>query len=327
MCPEETGAEDVAPAPTSALTYGGGPAVSWGSPPPAKRGHSAASSRGVLVAAVAVALVVAGGVGVATSTHGGGAHSASPVVGSLARAAYVTTQAPGFDFDLDITASVGPQVVTISGEGSLNERAVEGTMNLQVAGKTVSEIIKKPYVYIQVPSGAGALSGGKPWISANLETFVHSLGSSGPLGGDTAGPTQMLSMLKSSGQVMTLGSESLHGVSTTHYHALVDFSRYAATVPSSLRPGIEGYARELQRITGSSSLPIDVWVDSEQRVRRFSTELQICTPQGKLAETVAMDLYDFGPQPAVLAPAPSEVSDITSELSSQATQTMAQLSC
>jgi hypothetical protein len=40
-----------------------------------------------------------------------------------------------------------------------------------------------------------------------------------------------------------------------------------------------------------------------------------------------MDLYDYGPQPVVVVPSPSQATDITQELKARVSQTLAQLSC
>ncbi|HXN37472.1 MAG TPA: hypothetical protein VN892_05505 [Solirubrobacteraceae bacterium] len=336
MDPGRPGAQDEADgaAPLqSALTFGGGQAMSWGSQASGVDERESGAGRGRAgVVALGAAVVVAVVIGAAVAIHGGGASSASTAgaaapTGSLAQAAYVTTQAPGFQFDMTMSAGVGGNDFTIDAEGAFDERQLEGAMTLQIAGQSTEEIVKSPYIYVQLPSGDAALTGGKPWSRVDLDTFRQALGAGGPLGQNAASPTQMLDMLTASGQVSTVGSEVVRGVATTHYHALVDFNRYAAMVSPSQRTGMEDYAQELQRITGSSSLPIDVWIDSHQRVRRFSTEVDVCTPQGRLDETVAMDLYNYGPQQTVTVPAPSEVSDVTGTLASQASGAMAQLSC
>jgi hypothetical protein len=315
----------------SALTFGGGGAVSWGAetPVPAQRGARAGRGRVPLAALVAGVLVVG-----ALATRGGGAnpsprraaggHHGSP---ALTQAAYVTAQSPGFQFDLTISGGIGSSDFSFSGEGSMNERQVEGTMSTQVDGLTMNEVIKNPYIYVQLPSGNASLAAGKPWVRVDLDSFTQALGASDQLGQGGSDPTQMLTMLRASGQPSVVGSESVRGVQTTHYHALVDLGRYAEVVPADQRSAVQRSAQLLERVTGSSSLPVDVWVDAQQRVRRFSTELHVCTPQGTLDETVSMDLFDYGPQPAVTVPAASEVSDLTGALASRTSSTMAQLGC
>jgi hypothetical protein len=302
------------------------PAVCWGQDALApKRDRLSGAHRrrlglGALVVAVALVLL-------AVAALGGSGGSATGKPGPLAQVAYVTAQAPGFKFELTMNGSLGQQSFTIGAEGSMDERSREGTMQLQVAGQTLTEIIKNPYVYVSVPSGGAALSAGKPWLRANLNTFGQAFGASSSLGSNTTGPTQMLSLLKAGGQVSTVGEQNIRGVRTTHYHALVDFSRYASVVPAGSRAATERSAAELERMTGSDSLPIDVWVDSGQRVRRVSTQLRLCTAQGPLTESLTMDLFDYGAQPPVSAPAPGEASDISGMLAGQASQALKQLSC
>ena len=328
MCPEEADIDDGAGISQSAFTSGDGPEVCWGQGTLRPKRDVRAILNGRSVAALAALAVAAVVAGIAVATLGGNSGSGTTEPTPLAQVAYVTTQAPGFKFELTVTGSVGGQSFTFGGAGSMDERDLEGTMSLQIAGETLREIIKNPYIYVSVPSDAStAIAGGKAWVRANINTFGEALGASTPVGANTTEPTQMLSLLKAGGQVTTLGEQSVRGVATTHYHALVDFSRLVSVAAPNRRAATERYADELKRITGSSSLPIDVWVDARQRVRRFSTQLQICTPQGSLVESITMNLYDYGRQPTVIAPAPSEVTDVTSELSSRTSQVLAQLSC
>ncbi len=323
MCPAaDGGAGEGQPDPSL-----GPSAVCWGQDALApKRDPRAGARVRILGALGALVLAVAAAV-VAVAALGGGARSVSGKPGPLAQVAYVTAQAPGFNFDLTMSGSLGAQSFTIGAEGSMDERRGEGTMHMQVAGQTLTEIIKNPYVYVSVPNGGAALSAGRPWLRADLNTFGQAFGTSSSLGANTTGPTQVLSLLKAGGQVTTVGVENVRGVRTTHYHALVDFSRYASVVPAASRAATERYAAELERMTGNDSLPIDVWVDSGQRVRRVSTQLRLCTPEGPLTESLTMDLFDYGAQPPVSAPAPAEATDITSLLTGQASQALKQLSC
>jgi len=321
MCPEGAGGDHYTESAQWAPSSGEVAEVCWGRDAlSARRGLSGmlnGRSAGVLV----VVLVVVIGGGIALTRRGNSA-AAKPL--PLAQAADITSQAPGFKFALTITGDVGEQGFSFSGTGSMDQRSLEGTMNMQIEGKTVAEIIKNPYVYISVP---GVAPGGKTWLKANFNTFAQSAGASGPLGADTGGPAQLIGLLKGGGQVSTVGEQSIRGVATTHYHAVVDFSRYASVVPAAQRASTEHYAAELKRITGSTSLPIDVWLDSSERVRRFSTQVQVCTARGPLTESISMDLFDYGHQPAVVAPGESEVTDVTGALSSVASKGLAQLGC
>ena len=83
----------------------------------------------------------------------------------------------------------------------------------------------------------------------------------------------------------------------------------------------------LERMTGQSTLPVDVWIDGSNRVRRLAMQMSLCSPVGTVSESFQMDLYDYGRQPPVHVPAASEVTDLTSQLSSHTTQALQQLHC
>ncbi len=124
---QQPSADDRATQPRSALTFGGSTAATVGPPPVhipertqrgPRRMRWMAPSLAVAVAAVVIAVLV----------NGGGAGSA-PATGPVVQAAYATTREPGFKFSMSVTTSAAGQSSEIGGEGSLNTRTPEGTMN------------------------------------------------------------------------------------------------------------------------------------------------------------------------------------------------------
>jgi hypothetical protein len=255
---------------------------------------------------------------------GAGAQRLTPV----ARAAYVTSRGPGYKFTLDISASLNGHSFDFGGEGTLDEQDMQGAFSMKVNGTTVQELTKYPYIYMRLPAGAGsALAENKPWARANIDVYTQALGASSPVGGNADGPTQMLDLLKSSASISKLGSQDIRGVKTTHYHALIDLDRYAAALKGSQRIDAQHSAQLLKRMTGANSLPIDVWIDSRQRVRRTSMHVRLCTKEGELSETMTMNLYDYARQPLVAVPPAAQTTDITSKLKSEISQSLQQLGC
>ena len=268
----------------------------------------------------------AGGHGSGSSAGAGGS-SGGVYLAAIAKAADVTGQVPGYKFELTSSTSFGGQSFSVHGTGTIDDRGRQGSMSLQVEGKTLSEIISRPYVYVEVPSGSGAsVPGGKPWLRADISTFTQSFGGSS-LGSSSADPTQTLSFLKAAGTVDKLGAEDVRGVPATRYHATVELVRYPATVEPSERAAASRYVQTVKRITGSDTLPIDVWIDGQSHVRRVSLSLKLCSPQGKIDEAIDMTLYDYGPQPAVEPPPASQVSDIGDRLGAEAEKNLQKLHC
>ncbi len=241
----------------------------------------------------------------------------------------MTDQVPGYKFDITIASKLAEKSFTISGSGSISERGSQGSLSMSVEGKTITEIIDKPYFYVKVPGGGDpALSKRKPWVRANISTFSEAFGGGESLGGGSTDPTQTLGFLKSAGTVTRVGSEDVRGTTATRYHAVIDLARYAGAVPAAERSAAKKYAQTFERISGSSSLPMDVWIDGSSHVLRMAFTLSLCSPDGgRLSESLNMELHDYGPQPVVAPPPSSQVTDISDTLKSQVAKGVRELSC
>jgi hypothetical protein len=259
------------------------------------------------------------------SGAGDGAANAS-YLAAVTRAAYVTDRVPGYRFSITTSTQIAGKSIEVNGSGSINDRGSEGTASLQVEGKTINEVIAKPYLYVSVPSGAStSATHGKPWVRADLSTFSQAYGSSS-VGAGSSNPTEVLSYLKSAGTVTRLGDEQVRGVSSTHYHALIDLAHFASAPPAGQLAATQRAAKTLERITGAKTLPMDVWIGAG-RVTRLSMALSVCTPEGRVQESIGIDLYDYGRQPAVTPPPASQVTDVAAKLKSQVAKSLAQLGC
>jgi hypothetical protein len=269
---------------------------------------------------------------------GGGGHAGAPAttaangaanpayLAAVTRAADATDEVPGYKFSIASSAQVAGKTIEVNGGGTISERGSEGAARLQVEGKTIEEVISKPFLYIGVPSGAGtSVTHGKPWVRADLSTFSQSYGSSS-IGAGSSNPSEVLGYLRSAGTVTRVGDEQVRGVSSTHYHALIDLSRFASAAPAGQRAAARKQGELLERLTGAKTLPIDVWVGGG-RVDRVGLAFSLCTQVGRVQETLSMDFYDYGRQPAVSPPPASQVTDIAAKLKSQVTKALAQLGC
>ena len=61
------------------------------------------------------------------------------------------------------------------------------------------------------------------------------------------------------------------------------------------------FAQLLEHLTGSATLPVDVWIDGSNLVRRIQIDLPLSIDSVRLDETVTMNLFDYGPQAAAAA--------------------------
>jgi|SRR5450755_1185471 len=245
---------------------------------------------------------------------------------ALTQAAYVTTREPGFEFTMKVTANRGGQSAAVTGAGMSADGGREGTMTMAINGRTLTLLARWPYVYVPAivaPAvwGLPNTTGGKPWVRANYLVYNQPVGAN--LGGTD--PILALNAIKATGRVTAVGAQSVNGVPTTHYHALVDANRIISTVPSARRAAARQYAQTLRRATGSTTLPIDVWIDANQHVRRITLHLQVCVPGGKLDESTTFDIVRYHNPPTVRVPPASQFTDITDRLKTKTSQALKQL--
>ncbi len=192
---------------------------------------------------------------------------------------------------LDLTIAL-PASLTGGQEFSIEERVI---------GKTA---------YIKFPDALASQLGGKAWAKVDTAELTKGSGSStSPFSQD---PSQILQTLKDvSESVKDLGKEDIRGVATTHYRADVDLTKAAAQSGADTSQ-LDGY----KELTGSDTIPEDVWLDSDGLPRRVSIDI---TPKagstaaasvGRVA--FAIDFYDFGKADtdSIVAPPADEVGDL-----------------
>lgn len=167
----------------------------------------------------------------------------------------------------------------------------------------MTEIFISPTAYIKLPGGTGKMPGGKSWISLGTGTS-DGLDSSmfGPFGGTD--PADLLASLTAvSASVTSLGPTTIRGVKVTGFRVDIDPAKAAAQAPSRERAGF----REFIGTLGSGPIPVDVWVDSQNLVRRVKLSLHLPDGEGAPAKTQMVevaDFYDFG-VPVRVSPPPA----------------------
>lgn len=101
----------------------------------------------------------------------------------------------------------------------------------------------------------------------------------------------------------------MRGVPTTRYRAVVDLRREAAGQDAGVRRTNE----ELVKRLGTSKLPVEVWIDEENRVRRYALDMSVPMSEGatsqntsreddELRTRMVIEYYDFGATVDVQAP-------------------------
>jgi hypothetical protein len=109
-------------------------------------------------------------------------------------------------------------------------------------------------------------------------------------------PDDVLELLvNASGDIKRQGNEDVRGVETTHYRIRLDSEELVQQVPPAQR-------EEARESLGARSLPVEVWTDRENRIRRVRFQ-----HAGALKTTMTVELFDFGIEVEVEPPPPEQV--------------------
>ena len=167
--------------------------------------------------------------------------------------------------------------------------------------------------YVHFPLLAKQLPAGKTWVKGDAKTLSSAdtgqLKQFGSLAGTD--PRDIFGMLKAvSGSIEAVGTDEIRGVETSHYKATIDTAKLEQLVPAAQRQSLGGLDQSVQQ-SGLTEIPIEIWVDSEQRVRKLSIDVdakQPGTPMSMKASLV-VELYDYGKALDLDLPPADQVAD------------------
>jgi hypothetical protein len=215
---------------------------------------------------------------------------------------------------LDGTVTSQGQELPLAGTGTIDRKAQRGSFTLKTSlgaqPFSIEEITDKQLLYIRSEVFAGKLPGGRSWMKIDLDAAakergidLSALGTSGP----AQSPTQGLDYLKGAGKAKKLGSEEVGGVATTHYRVTVNLDRAAKrSTQTSAKRAIDALSKSLGTRT---SIPVDVWVDGENLVRRQRVDYVAMIDGEKTTFKLTTDYTDFGAAVKISPPADRETID------------------
>lgn len=282
-------------------------------------------SRIAIAAVAAIALTACGSGGLSRSATTAPVQNAQRVVlASLVK----TTAANTAKMSLDMSISgLESSAVSITADGAVDFASGDSQVTIDFGGLFGSVMPSglearsvDGVAYVHLPAG---LAAGKDWIAIDTRKLgvTPNGGGNTALGiGGTTNPTKILAYLeKISSSVDTVGTETIRGVETTHYHANIDFAKVvnAEDVPPALHDALS----QIDSMIGT--VPADVWIDGNGLLRRARFEMNFASfvsgatgasgasgPGPTL--TMQLDLYDFGTPVNVEAPPPDQVAHLPS---------------
>jgi hypothetical protein len=245
----------------------------------------------------------------------------------LALVADKTTDKGSFRLSLAQTMSLGDQgTIPATATGAFDTATKRGEMTMSMdlsnipggdalgGGASKQKMIFDGLTfYMSSPALSGALPGAKKWMKIDLQDIGSQLGLDfGALTqGASQDPTQALEYLKgASGDVTKVGTEDVRGEPTTHYKATIDFTKVADAAPADQRAALRKTMRQIVKLSGTKTAPMEVWVGDDGLVRRYASTIVGETAGQRTKVTQRIELYDFGTKVDVKIPPASETMDI-----------------
>ena len=111
--------------------------------------------------------------------------------------------------------------------------------------------------------------------------------------------------------VTSIGRDRVRGVATTRYKGAIDLHKVADVLPSGNRDQLRAALDKVIAQTGTSSIPVEVWIDDHHVVRKMTLGFSLANSGQGLSVHMTIELFGFGPTPSVSAPASGEVFDAT----------------
>ena len=279
-------------------------------------------------AGVALALTAAGCTGAGGSSGSGSAGgSASPAAAAgsggtasstAAAAILAAVKVAGNDKSVTVNGTVTSPEGTgqVSGQENFAPDFALA-MNFTEGSVKVAEDWVDGTIYIGTPELAGEL-GGKQWISLSLDQ-MGSFGKTFAAEIDVVkntNPQQLLEPLLASGDLTEVGTETVDGVSATHYSGTVDPATAFDTAQAKqyLTPAQIQELQQLDSAAGSTKQKIDAWVGSDGLPVRITAADTGATG----TTTVQLDFSGWGKPVTVTAPPSNQVLNVTSLVSDSA---------
>jgi hypothetical protein len=164
-------------------------------------------------------------------------------------------------------------------------------------------------LYLHLPFLSSSLPPGKTWIRIDLQqagTAALGANFSELLGQGGQNPVQALDMLRATGSATKVGADIVAGMRSTQYRTTIDLSK-AMELNGVSQPGI----RRLIASSGSTELPIDVWIGQDGLVRQMRTTTTSAMNGEKVSTATLTTMSGWGTKVSVETPPGGKVFDAT----------------
>ena len=282
-----------------------------------------------LLTALAAAAVLAGACSSSPTPPAGGAGSGGggqhiDPLAMIAAASEKIDAAPALAMEFTMTISAAGQELT--GSGSAVAASDGSRMQMDMSydsfpglpeGMDMQMLLVDGVMYMSTSTfaAAGAPTGafdGKDWVAIDLNDVVPGYESFAQLGSGQNDPAQAFEYLKGASDVTVVGTETIDGEETTHFTGTFDLEKALDELPADARDEIRDTMQQFESQFGSSTMPFDVWVDDQGRIRRMVYRLETAADAAQaFSFEMTMDITDYDADLDFDVPSRDEVVDLS----------------
>ena len=253
---------------------------------------------------------------------------------SLAEAATKSTKASSMKMDMAMAMTTPqlPQPVTMIATGAEDNASHRVRMNVDLSslvsslggaagtnasdfkGEEIADVSNgRLVIYMRLPFLTKLIPNSKPWIKIDLNAFGKRLGIDfSQFTSLSANPAQMVDWLRAtSGSIDKVGSETVDGAETTHYHATIDLAKYPNLVPPARRGAMKRAVDALTKLTHVHTFPVDVWVGGDNLIRKLHIAFNETIKGQNFGNDMTMHFHDWGAPVSISLPPASQVLDLS----------------
>jgi hypothetical protein len=218
-----------------------------------------------------------------------------------------TAEADTARLTLRTETSAEGKTLTADGKGVIDLGDGHSVMTVVAGGQKVEQRVVDQVLYQKVPEKQRAqVPGKKPWIKIDLKKAAAQQG--GGNDNQVSDPAESAAFAKgvTDKDVKKVGTATIDGVKTTQYGVTVDVDK------------LSNGAKLKQQV--GPTLPMDLWLDDEGRIRQQRVDMIIRAPKGQASNRSAaqrvkvrtlVGFSGFGTEVETDAPPAGQVADMT----------------
>ena len=200
--------------------------------------------------------------------------------------------------------------------GGLLETDELGLLSLLLGDGVIEIIFVDGTTYLRWSLFTALFGAETEWVSIAGTGYADALDSVSDFGlGEFPSPDELLDFLADVGSVEEVGTETLRGVETTHYAAVIDLEAVLDTLPAAEFASLESELLE-RGLTSLPNIPVELWIDDDGLIRKVALEIDFSDfdlaggDELPGAMSLVIEFFAFDDEVVIEAPPAVEVTPI-----------------